>query len=124
MARNYYAIRNTTLCVVKSNRSSSCHLRLAKLRPTCDIGWKVFSGGRMTRREPILAALLAAFLVAPGVGVAQSFKVDKFDIKGDGGTDYVAVEPATGRVFVSRATNLMVVDGATGKVLGDIPDTQ
>ena len=30
---------------------------------------------------------------------------------------------ATGRVFVSRATHMMVVDGATGKVLGDIPNT-
>jgi len=25
-------------------------------------------------------------------------------------------------VFVSRATHMMVVDGATGNVLGDIPD--
>jgi DNA-binding beta-propeller fold protein YncE len=71
----------------------------------------------------MLAALLAAALVAPAVGMAQSFKVDKFDIKGDGGTDYVSVEAATGRVFVSRATHMMVVEGATGKVLGDIPDT-
>jgi DNA-binding beta-propeller fold protein YncE len=54
---------------------------------------------------------------------AQTFSVDKFDIKGDGGTDYVAVEAATGRVFVSRGTHMMVVEGATGKVLGDIPDT-
>jgi len=53
----------------------------------------------------------------------QSFKVEKFDIKGDGGTDYVAVESATGRVFVSRATHMMVVEGATGKVLGDILNT-
>ena len=53
---------------------------------------------------------------------AQSFKVEKFDIKGDGGTDYVAAEAATGRVFVSRGTHMMVVD-ATGKVVGDIPDT-
>jgi DNA-binding beta-propeller fold protein YncE len=57
------------------------------------------------------------------VGQAQKFKVEKNDIKGDGGTDYVAVEPATGRVFVSRATHMMVVDGPTGKVLGDIPNT-
>ncbi len=62
-------------------------------------------------------------VVAPGVGHAQTFKVEKFDIKGEGGTDYVAVEPATGRVFVSRATHVMVVEGATGKVLGDIPNT-
>ena len=54
---------------------------------------------------------------------AQSFKVQKFDIKGEGGTDYVAVEAATGRVFVSRSTHMMVVEGATGKVLGDIPNT-
>src|SRR5213083_3524902 len=51
------------------------------------------------------------------------FTVDKYDIKGEGGTDYVAVEAATGRVFVSRATHMMVVEGATGKVLGDIPNT-
>ncbi|PYR74908.1 MAG: YVTN family beta-propeller domain-containing protein [Acidobacteria bacterium] len=62
-------------------------------------------------------------LFAPGVGRAQTFKVEKFDIKGEGGTDYVSVEAATGRVFVSRSTHVMVVDGATGKVLGDIPNT-
>src|ERR1700730_11704772 len=70
-----------------------------------------------------LAFLSAASLAAPCVGRAQAFKVEKFDIKGEGGTDYVAVEAATGRVFVSRATHMMVVDGATGKVLGDIPNT-
>ena len=78
----------------------------------------------MTRRLlTALAFLSAASLAAPGVGHAQTFKVEKFDIKGDGGTDYVAVEAATGRVFVSRATHMMVVEGATGKVLGDIPNT-
>jgi len=67
--------------------------------------------------------LLAAVSLVPAATSAQTFKVDKFDIKGDGGTDYVVVEPATGRVFVSRATHMMVVDGATGRVLGDIPNT-
>ncbi len=70
-----------------------------------------------------LAFLVAAGLGAPTMSHAQAFKVEKFDIKGDGGTDYVAVEPATGRVFVSRSTHMMVVDGATGKVVGDIPNT-
>jgi len=69
------------------------------------------------------AVFLGSSLVAPGIGHAQAFKVEKTDIKGDGGTDYVAVEAATGRVFVSRGTHMMVVEGATGKVLGDIPDT-
>jgi DNA-binding beta-propeller fold protein YncE len=70
-----------------------------------------------------IAALFVISLAAAHIGYAQTFKVEKFDIKGDGGTDYVTVEPATGRLFVSRATHVMVVEGATGKVLGDIPNT-
>jgi DNA-binding beta-propeller fold protein YncE len=70
-----------------------------------------------------LAFLFAASLAAPGVGHAQTFKVQKFDIKGEGGTDYVVAEAGTGRVFVSRGDHMMVVEGATGKVLGDIPNT-
>ncbi|HLK66690.1 MAG TPA: hypothetical protein VKU19_24815 [Bryobacteraceae bacterium] len=78
----------------------------------------------MTRRVlsvPVLFFFTS--LAAPFLGTAQTFKVEKFDIKGEGGTDYVAVESATGRVFVSRGTHMMVVEGATGKVLGDIPNT-
>ena len=44
----------------------------------------------MTRH--LLAALIvlsAAGLAAPAAGDAQTFKVEKFDIKGEGGTDYV-----------------------------------
>jgi DNA-binding beta-propeller fold protein YncE len=70
-----------------------------------------------------LVILLVICFAVPSIGSAQTFKVEKFDIKGDGGTDYVAVEAATGRVFVSRSSHMMVVDGATGKVLGDIPNT-
>src|SRR5215831_4088768 len=78
----------------------------------------------MTKRFlTVTAVLLASVLASPNTGRAQTFKVEKFDIKGDGGTDYVAVESATGRVFVSRGTHMMVVEGATGKVLGEIPNT-
>jgi DNA-binding beta-propeller fold protein YncE len=70
------------------------------------------------------AFLVAAFFVAsPGVGHAQSFKVDKYSIGGDGGSDDLTAEPGTGRVFIPRGTHVMVVDGATGKVIGDILDT-
>src|SRR5262249_54304386 len=77
----------------------------------------------MTKR--MLLALCAAAFAFAGVGHAQApkFKLEKFDIKGEGGTDYVSVEAATGHVFVSRGTHVMVVDGATGKVIGDIPNT-
>jgi hypothetical protein len=66
--------------------------------------------------------LAAAVLALPAAAGAQEFKVAKYNIGGDGGTDYVTAEPGTGRVFVSRGTHVMVVDGATGKVIGDIPD--
>jgi hypothetical protein len=42
---------------------------------------------------------LPTSVAAPSIGHAQTFKVEKFDIKGQGGTDYVAVEAATGRGF-------------------------
>src|SRR5260221_1509705 len=78
----------------------------------------------MTRRlVTALGVLLTSSLAAPNIGHAKTFKVEKYDIKGDGGTDYVAVEAATGHVFVSRGTHMMVVEGATGKVIGDIPNT-
>lgn len=78
----------------------------------------------MSRPWIAVSALAMAGAVAwPGAGQAQSFKVAKYSIGGEGGTDYLTAEPGTGRVFVSRGTHVMVVDGSTGKVLGDIPDT-
>jgi DNA-binding beta-propeller fold protein YncE len=78
----------------------------------------------MTRHLLAASVLVSALgLTAPTGARAQTFTVDRYDIKGDGGTDYVAVESATGRVFVSRGTHMMVVEGSTGRVLGDIPNT-
>ena len=77
----------------------------------------------MNRLLSLLAACIVASALDVSVAPAQTFKVTRFEIGGEGGTDYVTAEPGTGRVFVSRGTHVMVVDGATGKVLGDIPDT-
>ncbi|MEA3246173.1 MAG: YncE family protein [Gemmatimonadota bacterium] len=73
------------------------------------------------RRTLRAAASLVALL--PSALLAQQFKVEKANIGGEGGTDYVSVDNTTGRVYVSRATHVMVVDGATMKVVCDIPDT-
>ena len=78
----------------------------------------------MTRPSVTMSAALAvAVLMLPSLALAQTFKVEKYNIGGEGGTDYVTAEPGTGRVFISRGTHVMVVDGSTGKVLGDIPNT-
>ncbi len=69
----------------------------------------------------ILAAVVTLLAAAPAVP-AQHFTATKMDIGGQGAFDYLTADPATGRVFVSRGSHIMVVDGATGKVLGDITD--
>jgi hypothetical protein len=42
-------------------------------------------------------------------------------VGGDGGWDYVTVDSETHRVFVTRSTHTIAIDGVTGKVVGDIP---
>jgi DNA-binding beta-propeller fold protein YncE len=84
-------------------------------------------GDSMTRNSltarAIVPAIAMAMSVAVSIASAQTFKVEKYSIGGEGGTDYLTAEPGTGRVFVSRGTHVMVIDGRTGKVIGDIPDT-
>ena len=75
------------------------------------------------RRMSAAVSIFVGALVTPALISAQTYKVDKYNIGGEGGTDYLTSDPATGRVFISRATHVMVVDAATGKVVGDIPDT-
>jgi len=47
------------------------------------------------------------------------------DIKigGEGGWDYVTVDSAARRLYVSHATHVVVADLDSGKIVGDIPDT-
>lgn len=77
----------------------------------------------MTRLPLALALCAGVTLTVANAADAPAFKVAKYDIGGDGGTDYLTAEPGSGRVFVSRGTHVMVVDGRNGKTLGDIPDT-
>jgi len=76
----------------------------------------------MRRMTAAMSVLVGAFAI-PTLLSAQAYKVEKYNIGGDGGTDYLTSDPASGRVFISRGTHVMVVDAATGKVLGDIQDT-
>jgi DNA-binding beta-propeller fold protein YncE len=82
---------------------------------------------KRVRTFTMAAALLApmlAMLALPSAGRAQTFHVlHKYDIGGEGFFDYLNVDPATNRVYVTRGTHVMVVDGATGKVVGNIPNT-
>jgi DNA-binding beta-propeller fold protein YncE len=49
--------------------------------------------------------------------------IKKVKLGGEGGWDYLTVEPASRRLFISRGTHVVVVDADQGTVLGDIPNT-
>jgi DNA-binding beta-propeller fold protein YncE len=49
--------------------------------------------------------------------------VGEIKIGGEGGWDYLTVDSAARRLYVSHATHVVVVDVDAGKVVGDIPDT-
>jgi YVTN family beta-propeller protein len=71
-----------------------------------------------------LLALCGVALLALAAPPAPQYKVVKhIALGGDGGWDYVAVDSAARRVYVSRGTRMMVVDADSGKLLAEIPDT-
>jgi DNA-binding beta-propeller fold protein YncE len=71
----------------------------------------------------LITTSIALFSAAASNLTAQTFTTQKMNIGGEGFFDYVSVDPGTGRVFVSRGTHVMVVDGTTGQALGDITNT-
>ncbi len=55
--------------------------------------------------------------------VARYDQVRKIKIGGEGGWDFLEVDAANRKLYVSRGTRVIVVDLATEKVVGEIPDT-
>lgn len=48
---------------------------------------------------------------------------NKYKLGGEGGWDYLVVDDAMNRLFLSRGTHVMVMSTATGAAIGDIPNT-
>ncbi len=65
----------------------------------------------------ILAALLAA-------SVPQYAVEKKMPIPGDGGWDCITIDSDSHHLFISRGTHVQVLDVETGKMAGDILNTQ
>jgi DNA-binding beta-propeller fold protein YncE len=62
-------------------------------------------------------------LVAPFVGETGYKVVTKYSVPGDGGFDYVAIDSAARRVYLSHGTQMDVIDADSGKLVGTIADT-
>jgi DNA-binding beta-propeller fold protein YncE len=75
----------------------------------------------MRTTRMVLAVVALSFITGPVFGQASWQVTNTFHVGGDGGWDYVTVDSQTHRVYVTRTTHTMAIDGETGKVLGDIP---
>jgi len=68
-----------------------------------------------------LATMFWAMLASAadsGYHIVQTYKLG-----GEGGWDYLNVDSASRRLYISRGTHVIVMDADSGKVVGDIPDT-
>jgi DNA-binding beta-propeller fold protein YncE len=71
--------------------------------------------------RPFLSFLL---LVGAALGQAAPHRyqqVDKFQVGGEGGWDYITYDPGSHRLFVAHSMEITVVDAASGKKTGSIP---
>ncbi len=73
-----------------------------------------------TARVTLVTLLLIALAQAAGTGyhVVKTYKLG-----GEGGWDYLTLDSASRRLYISRATHVMVIDADSGKSVGDIADT-
>ena len=75
-------------------------------------------------RRVLLSALGALMPAAVVLAAATGYHITgEIQIGGEGGWDYLTVDSAARRLYVSHATHVVVVDLDTNKVVGDIPDT-
>jgi outer membrane protein assembly factor BamB len=79
----------------------------------------------MPRRFPLSVVAIAiavagalAGAAAPGYKVIRTYKTG-----GDGGWDYLTADASARRIYISRATRVLVLDADSGKSVGEIADT-
>jgi len=69
-------------------------------------------------------ALFVSLSATLAVGADPGYHVIKtYKLGGDGGWDYLNLDSSSRRLYISRATHVMVIDADSGKAVGDIPDT-
>ena len=72
----------------------------------------------------IFGAGLTTAFIAEGAAAQNMELLQHWKLGGTGGWDYLTMDSAKKRLFISRATRVDVVSVESGKVLGSIPDTQ
>jgi len=73
-----------------------------------------------------IALCCATFTLLAQAALAQTPYgiLNSFTLGGEGGWDYLNLDPDSGHLFITRGSHVMVVDPATGKQLADIAGLQ
>jgi hypothetical protein len=81
---------------------------------------------RTLGRYSKLCALVVSFLLLASAALHAAPQESRYRVLrtiklgGEGGWDYVTVDPDARRVYIPRGTHIMVVDEESGKLLDDI----
>jgi DNA-binding beta-propeller fold protein YncE len=71
-------------------------------------------------KSAVVALALAISALQSGTGYKV---VTRYPVPGNGGFDYITIDSATRRLYVSHGTEVNVVDADNGKLIGTISDT-
>ena len=75
-----------------------------------------------TKKITAVALFLIVFALTVPVIAQSAWTVTKtIKIGGEGGWDYLTVDPQTHRLYVPRSTHTMVIDSDSGQTIADIP---
>jgi DNA-binding beta-propeller fold protein YncE len=72
----------------------------------------------------IVVVVFAGVAARPAAGPSGYHLLKTISVGGEGSWDYLTFDSATRRLFISRATKVIVLDVDSGKSVGEIPDTQ
>jgi DNA-binding beta-propeller fold protein YncE len=79
---------------------------------------------RLLRITSLLAVALASLVTISGAQSVSDYKVTRqIKLGGEGGWDYLTFDALARRLYIARATRVMVVDVDSGKLAGEIPGT-
>src|SRR6266436_4203992 len=82
---------------------------------------QIQQGENMRNSRSMCVGLFSAALLLQG---SSTYKVQaRYPVPGTGGWDYVTLDSATRRLYISHATQVDVLDADSGKLVGAIPDT-
>jgi DNA-binding beta-propeller fold protein YncE len=76
---------------------------------------------RITKSLVVASALVLFACSLPVLAQTEWTVTKTLHIGGEGGWDYLTVDPQTHRLYVPRSTHTMVIDPESGKTIADIP---